>query len=45
MGETGREITASPGTAVIFVEISYDYDSLTPFDIFDGNTNYLHCGV
>lgn len=38
MGETGREITASPGTAVIFVEISYDYDSLTPFDIFDGNT-------
>lgn len=37
MGEPGREITASPGTAVIFVEISYDYDSLTPFDIFDGN--------
>jgi len=37
MGEAGREITASPGTAVIFVEISYDYEALTPFDIFDGN--------
>jgi len=38
MGETGREITASPGTAVMFVEVSYDYDSLTPFELFDGNT-------
>lgn len=38
MGETGREITASPGTAVMFVEVSYDYEALTPFDIFDGRT-------
>ncbi|MDC8753359.1 pilus assembly protein [Erythrobacter sp. sf7] len=36
MGEAANRITASPGTAVMFVEISYDYDSLTPFDIFDG---------
>lgn len=36
MGETGREITAAPGTAVMFVEVAYDYDSLTPFDLFDG---------
>lgn len=35
MGETGREITASPGTAVMFVEVVYDYRSLTPFDLFD----------
>ncbi|MDP5104319.1 MAG: pilus assembly protein [Erythrobacter sp.] len=35
MGETGREITAAQGTAVMFVEVSYDYRSLTPFDIFD----------
>ena len=36
MGKAGREITASNGTAVMFVEVSYDYDSLTPFDLFDG---------
>jgi hypothetical protein len=36
MGDPGNIITASNGTAVIFVEIAYDYDSLTPFDIFDG---------
>jgi hypothetical protein len=36
MGEPGREITAAPGTAVMFVEVAYDYDSLTPFDLFDG---------
>jgi len=36
MGEPGREITASPGTAVMFVEVAYTYDSLTPFEIFDG---------
>lgn len=35
MGETGNIITAAPGTAVIFVEISYDYEALTPFDLFD----------
>ncbi len=38
MGETGNVITASNGTAVMFVEIAYDYDSLTPFDIYDGRT-------
>jgi hypothetical protein len=38
MGEAGNLITASNGTAVMFVEIAYDYDSLTPFDIFDGRT-------
>jgi len=36
MGETGNVITASNGTAVMFVEIAYDYESLTPFQIFDG---------
>lgn len=36
MGKPGSKITASNGTAVIFVEIAYDYDSLTPFDIYDG---------
>ena len=36
MGDPGNVITAANGTAVIFVEISYDYDSLTPFDVFDG---------
>lgn len=35
MGEPGREITASPGTAVMFVEVAYTYDALTPFEIFD----------
>ncbi len=32
MGETGEEIKASGGTAVMFVEIVYDYQGLTPFD-------------
>ena len=36
MGEDDREITAAPGTAVMFVEVSYDFESLTPFDIFEG---------
>jgi hypothetical protein len=36
MGKPGNRITASAGTAVIFVEIAYDYESLTPFDIYDG---------
>lgn len=38
MGTPGSEITASQGTAVMFVEVAYDYDSLTPFDLFDGRT-------
>lgn len=36
MGRAGREITAPPGDAVMFVEVAYDYDALTPFTIFDG---------
>ncbi|MEL6238656.1 MAG: hypothetical protein AAFQ90_08700 [Pseudomonadota bacterium] len=36
MGETGSEITASAGTAVMFVEVAYDYEALTPFDWLDG---------
>lgn len=36
MGEPGRLITASAGTAVIFVEVSYTYKSLTPFNMFEG---------
>jgi Flp pilus assembly protein TadG len=36
MGEAGREITAAAGTAVMFVEVSYNYEALTPFDLFDG---------
>lgn len=38
MGEPGNLITASNGTAVMFVEIAYDYESLTPFDFYDGRT-------
>lgn len=41
MGEPGQIITASEDTAVMFVEISYDYQSLTPFDFLDGkNIHY-----
>lgn len=36
MGEKGEEITASSGTAVMFVEVSYTYQALTPFDFLDG---------
>lgn len=35
MGETGRQITASPGTAVMFVEVAYDYQSITPMNLFN----------
>lgn len=34
MGDPGNRITASPGTAVIFVELSYDYEPVTPFEFF-----------
>lgn len=37
MGKPGKYITAASGTAVMFVEVSYDYNSLTPFDIFEDN--------
>jgi Flp pilus assembly protein TadG len=38
MGRAGNEITAARGTAVMFVEVAYDYESLTPFNVYDGNT-------
>ena len=38
MGVTGRIITASPGTAVMFVEVAYDYQSITPLNLFNNQT-------
>lgn len=35
MGEPGRYITASAGTAVMFVEVAYDYRSVTPMNVFN----------
>lgn len=35
MGEPTNRITAQPGQAVMFVEISYTYQSVTPFDTFN----------
>ncbi|WP_233999757.1 TadE/TadG family type IV pilus assembly protein [Porphyrobacter sp. TH134] len=35
MGRAGQEITAAQGTAVMFVEVAYDFDSLTPMNLFD----------
>jgi Flp pilus assembly protein TadG len=35
MGTTGRIITASPGTAVMFVEVAYDFRSVTPMNLFN----------
>ena len=35
MGDAGEELTASVGTAVMFVEVAFDYQSLTPFDFLD----------
>ena len=41
MGDASNPITASPGTAVIFVEVFYDYDPITPFEFFGATTmNY-----
>jgi hypothetical protein len=34
MGPVGRRIQASSGTAVMFVEVAYDYKPLTPFSAF-----------
>jgi Flp pilus assembly protein TadG len=36
MGTPGRYITASSGTAVMFVEVSYVFDAPTPLSLFDG---------
>jgi hypothetical protein len=38
MGVAGRYITASQGTAVMFVEIAYDFRSLTPMNVFNNQT-------
>lgn len=35
MGVPGRYITASSGTAVMFVEVAYDYRSVTPMNLFN----------
>lgn len=35
MGVAGRYITASPGTAVMFVEVAYDFRSITPMNLFN----------
>jgi hypothetical protein len=35
MGVPGRYITASEGTAVMFVEVAYDYRSITPMNLFN----------
>lgn len=41
MGDPTSPITASPGTAVIFVEIAYDYVPITPFEFYgDTELNY-----
>ncbi|WP_299192679.1 hypothetical protein [uncultured Erythrobacter sp.] len=34
MGEPGNRITASQGTAVMFVEVSYTYEPITPVDFY-----------
>lgn len=34
MGEPANRITASPGTAVMFVEVSYTYEPITPVDFY-----------
>ncbi|WP_255573732.1 TadE/TadG family type IV pilus assembly protein [Erythrobacter sp. SCSIO 43205] len=34
MGDPAKPVTASAGTAVIFVEVYYTYDHITPFELF-----------
>lgn len=36
MGLPGNLITASSGDAVMFVEVAYDYQSISPFSVLDG---------
>jgi hypothetical protein len=36
MGAAGDLITASAGDAVMFVEVAYDYQSISPFSVLDG---------
>jgi len=35
MGRSGRRITASSGTAVMFVEVAYNFQSITPINLFN----------
>lgn len=35
MGVPGRYITASQGTAVMFVEVAFDYEPVTPITVFE----------
>jgi len=35
MGPSGSRITASAGTAVMFVEVAYDFRSITPLNLFN----------
>ncbi|NBB25391.1 hypothetical protein GVM20_09670 [Porphyrobacter sp. SLTP] len=35
MGVPGRYITASQGTAVMFVEVAFDYEPITPITVFE----------
>jgi hypothetical protein len=44
MGNPANPITASPGTAVMFVEISYTYEPITPFDLIS-NTELYYTGA
>ncbi len=37
MGEAGSEITATPGNAVMFVEVALDYSGLGPVSLADGD--------
>ncbi len=41
MGENGNLITASSGTAVMFVEVSYTYEPITPFEFY-GDTDLTY---
>ncbi len=41
MGEAANRITASPGTAVMFVEVAYTYEPITPFEFY-GNTEITY---
>lgn len=41
MGESGREIISANGTAVMFVEVYYDYEPITPIEFF-GDTRITY---
>ncbi len=40
MGPDGNKIAASPSTAIMFVEVVYDYQQLIPGDLFDKEVRY-----